>query len=319
MKELDSYSENHHFNFSKLLRKILIGLIIVVIFLILLAAGQITFLLQLFGWIENKVRMFTGLDMLLVRGITAILMATILILPIGGFILSFFPVPQKNKKWKQFTVLMVFAALFFASYFSSQNVFFDPGTGTPMKYYSISPSGEYKFYSSAGYDPLTGDSLLGVDRDVVLKYIKNNGSQSPEQEGAKTLGIAKEAESYSVNFFNDTGETLFLCISKKLETSQDDGSSGYYRIKTKGSVILTLLEGEHLFGVLDINGHNKPFKCQDSRPFVEPQTSMYGDMTVEANGMIYRLDPVYKIKIYPDNNLSVHMEDDKFIIFLANN
>lgn len=180
MKEAKTIFEKNGFDYSKLLRRVLIGVIALAIFIVLMATGQILFILQIFGWIENKVRVTTGLDMLLVKGITAILMSIILILPIGGFILSFFPVPQKNKKIKRFTVFAIFALLFFAVYLSSTNVYFNPNTGQPLKYYSITTNGEYNFYSSNGYDPVTGDKLLPVNKEVVAQHLNNKSETNPK-------------------------------------------------------------------------------------------------------------------------------------------
>lgn len=181
MEIINYIPEKDGFNFSKFIRRMIIAALILIVFVILMAAGQIVFLLQALSWLENMVRSVTGLDAMLSKGIASILLAIILILPIGGLIWSFLPFPQKNKKLKRALVFAVFGILCITSYFSSQNVYFDYETGKPLKYYSISVSGEYKFYTSGGYDTQTGAKLMPVNKEVVTKYLNHKKNTSDEE------------------------------------------------------------------------------------------------------------------------------------------
>jgi hypothetical protein len=171
MKKLENITENEGFNLSKVVRQIVITVIVIILFAILFATGQILFLIQIFTWIESQVRAFTGLDSLLAKAISVLIMGVLLALPLWAFIFSFLPVPQKNKRGKRLIVMSVFALMFVASFFASKQVYFNPDSGKPMKYYSISPEGEYKFSTSDGYDPVTGDKLQPITKDIVIKHL----------------------------------------------------------------------------------------------------------------------------------------------------
>ena len=153
-----------------------IAIIIVIFFLIVFL--QIFAFFGMFNWLETQVHTLTGLDMYLVKGISFILFALFFGTPLSSFVRSFLPIPQKDKKRKRFILLSILAILFFGVYFASRNVYFNSENGTPMKYYSIGPNGEYNFYSSDGYDPVTGDKLRQVDKKTVIKYL--NVSATPK-------------------------------------------------------------------------------------------------------------------------------------------
>ena len=68
---------------------------------------------------------------------------------------------------------------------------FDPKTGEPLKYYSQWPDGQYKFYSGPGYDPVTGDVLKKVSREVVLKSKGLWPTEVPASEPPKEKAIDK--------------------------------------------------------------------------------------------------------------------------------
>ena len=99
-------------------------------------------------------------------------------------------------------MLIAFALLCFASCFLSKNVFFNPNTGAPLKYYSITPDGEYKFYSSGGFDPVTGDTLKIVTKEIVLKYLKPpkpDVPKSPEIKGSLNYVPNRPAQTRTDN------------------------------------------------------------------------------------------------------------------------
>jgi cytochrome b subunit of formate dehydrogenase len=97
MKEIESTPKKGGFDYSKLLNKVIIAVIAIAIFIVLLVTGQILFILQIFGWIENQVRIMAGLDMMLVKGITAVLIAIILFSRLADLFFPFFLFHKKTK------------------------------------------------------------------------------------------------------------------------------------------------------------------------------------------------------------------------------
>ena len=161
---------------------------ILVVFL-LIAFGEITLFFKLFGWLQHQVRTITGWDHLLANATTALLIGLVLTLPIWGIIRAFLPLPQSNKKIYRFMFLGCIAALFGASYFFSQDVYFDVETGKPLKWYAPSPDGDrYDFYTSSGFHPVTGDSLKEVTREIVLEQLnlQEQWPMSPKTEQQET-------------------------------------------------------------------------------------------------------------------------------------
>lgn len=317
MKQLENPKKNNDFDYSKLLKNALIALVAIIIFLILIATGQIIFLLQVFGWLENMVTTITGLDVMLSKGISALLMAIILILPIGGFILSFFPVPQKNKKIKRFSVLAVFGALCIASFFASQNVFFDRETGEPLKYYSYSLNGGYNFFSSGGYDPLTGDSLRPINREVITKYL--NSSNYRDYQGAKqnsaVQGLEIDAVSRFVKFSNLTEKTICLCISPKLKSIE---SLIMLILRPNEITIVKLLEGNHVFGGLDVSGNQIEFSLDTEAEqlitaYPSDKQGQHFFIKTEYRGVEYKISKTYSLEVLPKNDQIIYFQGDNKI------
>jgi len=153
--------------------KIIVTFLVIVLMIVSL---QFFAFLGMLNWLYAQVRTLTGLDMFLVKGISFLLLALVFGTPLFSLAWSFLPIPQKNKKRKRFILLSVLAVLFFSAYFTFKNVYFNSETGMPMKYYSVGPSGEYKFYSAEGYDPVTGDKLKKVDKETVIKYLKSSSA-----------------------------------------------------------------------------------------------------------------------------------------------
>ena len=317
-----------NFNYSKLLKNIIIAGIALIILIILIAAGQILFLLQIFGWIENQVRSIAGTDVLVAKGIAALLISLLLILPIWGFIMSFLPVPQKHKKEKRLFVFVIFALLCFASYFSSKNVYFDVRTGEPMKYYSISPTtGEYNFSSSSGFDRLTGDKMQKINRDVIVKYLKsledkrngltigaNNGESAYIDSQNYSEGAEKYAKFYPVKFLNQSGMTMFLCISTKLNSTE---SVLVKLIPNDESVTIKLFEGKHIFAYMDASGdcYGRVFYSDDVL------NNTYWDdwfkrvrgpsLPVQIETRSYELYPTFYLTVLPKDDLTIKLMKKK--------
>lgn len=259
MKNLESVKKA--LNFAGMFRKSVVAFIILAVFLLLIAAGQLVFFLEMFGWFQHQVRSLTGTDVLIANGITAVLMAVIFTLPLWALLVSFLPVPQGNKKMYRSSVFVIFAVLSLASYLFSQDVFFDAGTGEPLKYYAVRPDGQYKFYSTRGYDALTGDTLKGVTKDVIARYL----DQVHQGEKETALGVRKQAavtgveafvSTYSGTVTNVTSGTIFFLIAPRQNAWKVDDFTIVRVLPKGGSLNLKLSEGTHYFVLLDADGKN---------------------------------------------------------------
>lgn len=154
---------------NKILKIISMSVVALIILIILITGANILFFWSILNWFQNIVSATTGLDGPLAKGVAAIFLGLIVIVPMGKMLLSFSPIPIKNKNYYR-AIIFGFIALFsFFTYFGGKNIYFNPQTGKAEKYYSVSSSGEYKFFSEPGYDPLTGDKLQVVTKEVVLK------------------------------------------------------------------------------------------------------------------------------------------------------
>jgi len=156
-------------NVSKIIKYICLGILGLLLIIALLTGINILFFWSIFSWLQNIIQQTTGLDASLAKGLAAILMAFIVLFPLGKLAMAFTPVPQKNKGLYRSYIFIAIAIFSLFIYFGSRNTYFNPKTGEPLKYYSISPTGTYKFFSEPGYDPETGDKLRVVTKEIVLK------------------------------------------------------------------------------------------------------------------------------------------------------
>ncbi|MGE5426109.1 MAG: hypothetical protein ACM3PZ_03475 [Bacillota bacterium] len=102
--------------------------------------------------------------------IAAFILAVLALLPAGDMLKSFSSLPQREKRTYRALTFLVIGSIFGLMYaLQSDDVYFDPNTGKPMKYYSVSPEGTFTFFSSPGYDPLTGNKLMPVTQDIILR------------------------------------------------------------------------------------------------------------------------------------------------------
>jgi len=152
-------------NIGKIVAIIVISVLVLIA---LLTGANILFFWSIFGFIEKAVIAATGLDSNLARALAALAVSLLFVFPIGKMILSFSPLPQKKKQLYRSLVFVAVSAFFILAYFGQRDVYFDPSKGDALKYYSET-NGKYKIYDRPGFDPITGDSLLPVTRDVVLK------------------------------------------------------------------------------------------------------------------------------------------------------
>lgn len=276
VSSIDGPQTNGKKVFKKIIKTIIAAIIILTIFLLLIFTGQIIFFFQIFGWLQHQVRNFTGADMLVANGIAALLVAIISVIPFWAFLKSFLPLPQEHKKLYRITSLVFLAMIFFSLYFSSQNVFFNPDTGEPLKYYSIAPDGKYKFYSSGGYDAVTGDTLKKVAKDIILSYLKQTKGNPKFEKGAESeksaeIGVEKLFHTYRGKIINQTNATIIFATSTDLVPA---APSRYRKVSTlnlsdkppdlniikvirpDNSAILDLVEGKHYFALFNVNGEN---------------------------------------------------------------
>ncbi len=161
--------EDHIVNTNKIIRIILLIVLGLILLIALVTGANILFFWSIFAWIQSTIHSTTGLDVPLTKGLAALIMAAVVMFPLGKLFMAFMPIPQKNKGWYRAAIFIGIAVFFLFLYFGGQNTYFDPQTGKPLKYYSISPIGTYKFFSAPGFDPETGDALKPVTRDIILK------------------------------------------------------------------------------------------------------------------------------------------------------
>ncbi|MFH1161722.1 MAG: hypothetical protein V1696_00360 [Candidatus Jorgensenbacteria bacterium] len=207
MKNLGSVEKNAP-NFKGIFRTLVVVFIVLAAFLLLIAAGQLVFFFEMFGWFQHQVRSLTGADVLIANGIAAVIMAIIFALPLLAFLRSFLPFPQRKRVMYRVSILSFFAILFFASYILSQDVFFDPDTGAPLKYYTIRPDGAYKFYSTGGYDAFTGDTLKRVTKEVVLRYSGFRDSKPSSERPSVTANTVQQFEAKEGQVWVKAGEQI---------------------------------------------------------------------------------------------------------------
>lgn len=248
-------------SFSKLGEKVMKVALALILFLVLLILAQVGMFFGIFHWLEGVVRVSTGLDAMLAKAIAFLLLAVMFGTPLGGFVWSFLPIPQKKKKQKRFIFLAVIAVFFFGAYFSSRNVYFDPETGEALKYYSVDANGEYRFFSSEGYDPVTGEELRPVDGRIISdlysgrSVLVQSGEAASETEVYYLPGndpsespLGNYERRYLVKFRNEQERGIFLCYTEGHGVAS---GTTVILIPPKGHLSLRLSEGSHQIAFVD--------------------------------------------------------------------
>lgn len=151
------------------IRGAFVFLISLFLLILLITGGNMLIFWNIFNWIQGSIHVITGLDTQFSKVFAALALAVIVMLPFGRIILAFTPLPQKRKNIYRTLVFLGIALFFSLTYWAARNTYFDPDTGRPVKYYSLLPNGEYRFYTEPGYDPLTGDALKEVTSEVSMK------------------------------------------------------------------------------------------------------------------------------------------------------
>jgi hypothetical protein len=292
--------------FSDLKAKIFKWLIIILAVVLLLLVLQILTFYGVFEYFESKVRIFTGYDTFIVKGISFLLLALFFGTPIGGLAWSFLPFPQKNKRRKRFILLAILALFCFILFFTSSGVYFNPNDGKPMKYYSIQANGEYKFYYQEGYDPTTGDELKPVNKVVMARYLRKESNSSLSNgnnlKESSLIGAEKDSNFYPVEFKNETGRNIYLCFSS---TSNPDNFLLYRRILEGESINLSLMEGNHFFAYMDVNG-----RCFGQRFGGKTLTSSDVPIRIVINKQSYLLRNTFLLDVLASNNQVITMKED---------
>ena len=160
----------------KIIKTILNWIIIVGVIVALTTGANILFFWTIFNWIQNLIHVMTGFDVFFAKALASFFLAAVVMFPFGKVILSFLPVPQKNKPIYRALIFVVIGVLFLLSFFGSQDTYFNVKTGKALKYYSVLPNGEYRVYSEPGFDHLTGEKLKEVTGEVALKIKEANPS-----------------------------------------------------------------------------------------------------------------------------------------------
>jgi len=292
--------------FSSLKDKIFKWLVIIMGVVLLLLVLHILTFYGMFEYFESKVRVLTGYDNFIVKGISFLLLALFFGTPIGGLTWSFLPFPQKNKRRKRFILLAILALFCFILFFTSRGIYFNPENGKPMKYYSIQANGEYKFYSQGGYDPTTGDVLKPVNKVVMTRYLSkksnsslNNGNYLKE---SSLVGAEKDSHFYPVEFKNRTDRNIYLCISF---TDNSSNSIICKKILNGENVELNLIEGRHIFAYIDVNG-----KCYGERNEGKILIKSDTPLNVSINNSNYYLEKTFSLDVLALSNQVITMKED---------
>jgi len=134
---------------------------------------------QVYMWVLNGIRSGTSLDAGLARPLAILLtVAVYLSVPtIGVFLLT-----QRRKREALLLLGIGLPLILLLMYVLGRNVYFNPLTGDPAKYYHIDRGGLVEIFSQDGFHPKTGERLRPITREIVVKYEaqrRSLGARSP--------------------------------------------------------------------------------------------------------------------------------------------
>lgn len=156
---------------NKPVKMVLLGVVVFIIlalsFIASITGVNIFFFWSIFDWFQGLI-VIAGVNPLAAKAIASLLLAIVVMLPLGKMALSFTPIPQKNKRLYRALIFVLIGVFFICTTLGTRNAFFDSRKGEPLKYYSET-NGKIKIFSAPGFDPETGDSLLPVTKEVVLR------------------------------------------------------------------------------------------------------------------------------------------------------
>ena len=191
-----------------------------------------------------------------------------------------------------------------------------------MKYFSVGVNGEYNFSNADGYDPVTGDKLKQVDKNTVVKYLKEKTPSETVEEtkvvkevesvnvniDKQTLiGLEKNARFYPVEFKNVTERNFILCISATADVNK---LIIVQKIDVGQSVKLSLMEGQHFFSYIDNNG-----KCYGERGTSEffkrtILTRSENTLNVSIDNQAYYLEKTFSLNVLASDNQIITLKED---------
>jgi hypothetical protein len=277
----------------------------ILFFLVLVAiALYIYFFFEIFALIQGGLLSSMGLDGYLAKAVTALIMAIIFYFPSGKLFRSFLPLPQKNKRTYRAIVFLILAAMFFSAHFFAPDVYFDRETGKPLKYYSISPEGGYRFFSSGGFDEITGDSLKPVTKEIITKSreFKKKLKSSDDYPLDPIIGKGDTLDSpadgkgllglYRGKVINSRSNTIFFFISARSSSKPINSNFDYgYTLHPGDTIYISLEEGTHFFTVLDADREN----LNSSVSFLVHKDNYLGQAKIGQK--YYNYSSLYSIKV----------------------
>lgn len=243
-------------NSISLRKKIVTAVIVVISIVLLLVITQISLFVGLFSWFVIKIRVISGLDVLPSQAIAFIAMALLLGTPLGNFVWSFFPIPQKDRKMKRFVSLSLMSLVCFVSVFVSKNVYFNPSNGQPIKYYVVNFNNKYEFYDAPGYDTKSGKKLKPVIKEVVDGYLNGESAiDYPEavpfsftdlifENNLKEKKMVLNKPFHSVTFENKLNESVCVLVG---HANGRNSETIVCKIHSKKTAKLDLEEGKYIF------------------------------------------------------------------------
>ena len=235
---------------NKIVKMVLLGVVAVIIVIALITGSNIFFFWSIFDWFQDAI-VIAGLNPLLAKAIASLLLAVVVMLPLGKMTLSFTPIPQKNKGLYRALIFICIGIFFSLAALGTRNAFFDSKKGVPLKYYS-EVNGKIRIFTAPGFDPETGDSLLPVTKEVILRskgiQLKKEVEPSGRSEPASFISANGSYSMNNTNSVNNMAATTTLkdsVVKKEIASQIDSVKSDSIRINT--SVIKTETPKEETF------------------------------------------------------------------------
>lgn len=280
--------------------------IILIVVLLVFVGLYVYFFFELFsmtqGWLFNTI----GLEGDLAKSFTALILAIITYFSASKLVIAFLPLPQKNKNRNRAILFLILAVIFFISYLVSPNVYFDKETGKPIKYYSIDPNGDYKFFSFEGFDPQTGDSLKPVTKEIIAK----SKEKTKKYKNFATLDQASLQSSgdsiwlYKGSIANESESTVIFFLAKKNYNKTKKNFEIVHTIRPDEAVFINLEEGTHFFVVFNLDYEAVKYNYSaDFNKIVLPGSILF-------NNKKYHYSDVYSFQVLP-NRWSLTLKDRK--------
>jgi hypothetical protein len=160
----------------------------------LVRAAEFFWIYQVYSWTFDAIRSGTGLDAGLARPLAVLLTVAIyLSVPtIGIFLLT-----RQRQREALLILGLGLPLLLLLMYLLGRDVYFNPLTGQPVKYYHIDRAGQVEVFSQDGFHPKTGERLRAITREIVVKYEaqrrshrgRGNGSWPPSLGDVPSRGL----------------------------------------------------------------------------------------------------------------------------------